>query len=95
MQEGVNVSNAQLIEVLNSRLGAAAVREAHMEAAIQQLLQDQGNLSQELALAHAEVSRLNKLLTPDVELPTDESADIHTLTQRDISATDAQAYEPV
>ena len=41
MEQGLNVDQGTLITVLQNKLAQAAVREAQMEAAIQQLLSDQ------------------------------------------------------
>ena len=52
MAEGMTVDNSIAVQVLNNKLAGMAVREAQMEAAIQQLLAENNALRDELAVAN-------------------------------------------
>jgi len=47
MHEGLNINNEALIEVLQNKLALASVREAQLEAAVQQLLAEVASLQED------------------------------------------------
>jgi hypothetical protein len=61
MSEGMNINPELHVQVLQNKLAQSAVREAQMEAGIQQLIQ--------------EVARLDAMVPKDTEVKEDASTD--------------------
>ena len=73
MEQGMNLDPQVLISVQNERIAAAAMREAQLTAAVQQLTMEKIGLAENIDRLEGLITEL-KLLVPEVE-EEDASAD--------------------
>ena len=66
MEQGMNLDPQVLISVQNERIAAAAMREAQLTAAVQQLTMEKIGLAENIDRLEGLITEL-KLLVPEVE----------------------------